>query len=327
MVRDHRDKVWVQLGNELDKDRSEWIAEWAMESELLWGSLGYKICVINWSTGEPEPEHWRAPMMLSMLRLAAEKRNTFAVGLHEYSLTTDDINAGGGYLVGRFEDLIAACAENNIGHPTILITEFGWTQDNIPAQSQALVDIAKIAQKYGQYPTLLGAGVWYLGTGFGDIANKVQPLIVPVTQQSKDYVAPPQINPDPDVPTPDETFEEYFWRRSVELQTVSLNPNALLQQHIFADDYNIVEGEFWDNYDNIVYAAQAGENLQTGDRRVYITPVPEAGQPWLPPNWFDDPSDDVLQGFDSVLRIISMHHAVTVMVNMKDRILIFIRLQ
>lgn len=297
MVKSHRDKVWVQLGNELDKNRAEWLAEWSMESELLWGSLGYKICVINWSTGEPEPEHWRAPMMLSMLRLAAEKQASFAVGLHEYSLTTDSIAAGNGYLVGRFKDLIAACEENNIGHPSILVTEFGWTLDSIPEQQQALAEIERVAQMYGQYPTLLGAGTWYLGSGFGSIANEVQPLMLPVTQQSLDYVAPPQQDPDPTTPTPtpnpDETFEEYFWRRSIELQTVSLNPAALLQSTAAADGYNIVEGEFWDSYADSVYAAQAAEHLLTGDRRVYITPVPAVGNPWLPPTWFDEPDEEV----------------------------------
>jgi murein DD-endopeptidase MepM/ murein hydrolase activator NlpD len=300
MVKTNRDKVWVQLGNELDKNRSEWIAEWCLESELLWGALGYKICVINWSTGEPEPEHWRGTMMSSLLRLAYEKRDTLAIGLHEYSLTTDSIDAGYPYLFGRFQDLVLAAEELGVGHPTMLVTEFGWTHDQIPAQPQALADIAQAAQLYGQYPTLLGAGTWYLGQGWDNIANQVQPLIVPVTQQSKDYVAPPQLDPDPDdttTPEPDETFEEFYWRRSVELQTVSLNPDALLQSHINTDGFNIVEGEFWDAYDNQLNAAQAGEHLQTGERRVYITPVPAAGQPWQPPSWFGEPTDDVLHGF------------------------------
>jgi murein DD-endopeptidase MepM/ murein hydrolase activator NlpD len=299
-VKLHRDKVWVQLGNELDKNRAEWIAEWAMESHLLWSSLGYRGCVINWSTGEPEPEHWRTPAMLHLLRLCAAERETLAIGLHEYSLDDNNILTGSPYLVGRYADLIDACEENGIGHPSMLITEFGWEQWSVPPTANAAAQIEGITEGwYGKYPTILGAGLWYLGTGWQGIADKVNKLIVPVTEQAKNYTAPPQVNPDPSVPpaNPDESFDEFYWRRSVEEQTVSLNPDALLQSKIDAAGYNIVEGEFWDAYDNNLHAAQAGEHLQTGDRKVWITPVPAMGDPWLDPFTINNPQTDVLHGF------------------------------
>ena len=299
-VKQHRDKVWIQLGNELDKNRSEWVAEWAMESQLLWNALGYKICVINWSTGEPEPEHWRKPMMLDMLRLASVNHDKFAIGLHEYSLDDNSIIAGLPYLVGRFADMFAACEENYIGHPSVLITEFGWEQGSIPPQLGAEADVRHIAESlYGKYPTLLGAGLWYLGTGWQGIADKVNHLIVPVTQQALNYTAPIQVDPDPTqpLPNPDETFEEFFWRRSIEVQTVSLNPEALLQKEIFAANYVPVEGEFWDAYEsNKLHAVQAGEHLGTGDRLVWLTPVPVLGDPWLLPITISDPDSDILHG-------------------------------
>lgn len=44
------------------------------------------------------------------------------------------------------------------------------------------VDLPWAAELYARYPNFLGAAIWYLGPGFGSIANKTQPLIAPLTE-------------------------------------------------------------------------------------------------------------------------------------------------
>ena len=86
--------------------------------------------------------------------------------------------------------------------------------------------------------------------------------------------------------TPMENWQQEVWDKSIELQTISLNPKAALQAAIFSDDFVPVESEFWHTIDDIQYAAQAAEHLETGARRVYYTTVPE----WDNVRWFLDPS-------------------------------------
>jgi hypothetical protein len=45
-------------------------------------------------------------------------------------------------------------------------------------------DIDWAAALYAPYPQVKGAAIWYLGIGFGGIADQVQPLIKYVTNYS-----------------------------------------------------------------------------------------------------------------------------------------------
>jgi murein DD-endopeptidase MepM/ murein hydrolase activator NlpD len=84
-------------------------------------------------------------------------------------------------------------------------------------------------------------------------------------------------------------LEQVLWDESVEKQKtsgVSLNPDAALQQAIAAAGFNVVasEGRVW--YDGEQYAFQPGENLITGERRVYYARVPD----WLTISYVSDQS-------------------------------------
>lgn len=180
----YKDRIWLETVNEVDKNRSAWLAEFAIETARLALRDGYNWAAFGWSSGEPEPDHWREPAMLDFLRLAAAYPDRLAVALHEYSYTTSDIRHAYPYLIGRFQHLFDIVDAYDIGRPTVLITEWGWEYDDVPLPEQALADIAWAARLYAYYPEVKGAALWYLGPNFGGIANEAQQLIVPVGDYS-----------------------------------------------------------------------------------------------------------------------------------------------
>lgn len=172
--------VWIETVNEVDRGRSEWLAEFAFETGKLALRDGYKWAAFGWSSGEPEPENWESPKMLEFLRFAADHPNDIAIALHEYSYKANEIGNIYPYLIGRFQALLDICDRNGIGRPTILITEWGWTHDRVPGPTEALADIRWASHLYAAYPNVKGAAIWYLGGGFSDIRHLTQLLIAPV---------------------------------------------------------------------------------------------------------------------------------------------------
>lgn len=172
--------VWIETINEVDKDRSEWLAEFAIETAYLTMADGFKWAAFGWSSGEPEREHWEGPKMIEFLRLASSHPNSLAIALHEYSYSTDNIRNQFPHLIGRFQMLFDVCDQNNIPRPTVLITEWGWGAFEIPDVDRAMEDIIWASELYSSYPQILGAATWYLGGGFNNIADQVQQLIDPL---------------------------------------------------------------------------------------------------------------------------------------------------
>jgi hypothetical protein len=172
--------VWIETINEVDKERSEWLAEFAIyTAELAWAD-GFKWAAFGWSSGEPEPLDWEGAQMLRFLRLAGENRGRLAVALHEYSYINSNIADAYPYKVGRFQLLFDVVDSYNIPRPTVLISEWGWEYASIPPVGQAMADIAWASEMYASYPTIKGVAIWYLGIGYSDIADKTQRLITPL---------------------------------------------------------------------------------------------------------------------------------------------------
>jgi hypothetical protein len=178
--------VWFETINEVDKNRSEWLAEFAHETARLALRDGFKWAAFGFATGEPEPHHWQGPKMLQFLRFVSENPDRLAIALHEYSLDPSNIRAQENFLVGRFQDLYRTTDSNGISRPTVLITEWGWQADNLPNPGPAMEQISWANNLYAQYPSVKGAAIWYLGDrgNWGGIANKAQLLIAPLAQWS-----------------------------------------------------------------------------------------------------------------------------------------------
>lgn len=173
-------RTWIEPINEVDKNLCDWLGRFAVHLANLAQQDGYKVSLFAWSSGEPEPSGWEEPGMLAYLRLCAERPKQAAVALHEYSYTVDNIFDQFPFKVGRFQALFDVCDRHGIARPTIHITEWGWTLNNVPPPEKALPDIEEVGKLYSKYPQIEGAAIWYLGPSFGDIANKAQKLIDPV---------------------------------------------------------------------------------------------------------------------------------------------------
>jgi hypothetical protein len=171
--------VWIETVNEVDRGRSEWLAEFALATAQLALHDGFRWAAFGWSSGEPEKSDWESPSMLAFLRFAAQHPDDIAIALHEYSYDVNNIGAGYPYLIGRFQALFDVCDSYGIPRPTVLITEFGWTYDKVPGPTDAIADLRWASYLYAAYPTVKGAAIWYLGGGFNDIRNLTQPLIAP----------------------------------------------------------------------------------------------------------------------------------------------------
>ena len=172
--------VWFETMNELDKNRSEWLAQFSLRTAELALRDGYRWAAFGWSSGEPEPEDWESPAMLELLRLIGDNPDRLAIALHEYSYVADDIGHEYPHKVGRFLDLFAVADKYNIPRPTVLITEWGWTYNNIPPEPPAMEDVAWAATLYGAYPEVLGAAIWNIG--------KLNDTLLPLNTQLQELI-------------------------------------------------------------------------------------------------------------------------------------------
>lgn len=190
-------QTWLEVMNEPDKGRADWLGRCAHRLAQLALRDGYRLAAFGWSSGEPEPEHWQTPGMQAFLSLAAQHPDRVAVALHEYSYSVEDIANQYPSLVGRFQTLFRICDGLGLKRPTVLITEWGWQAESVPSLGKAMEDIAWASQLYAAYPQVQGAAIWYLGPGFGDIANQAQRLIVPLRYYawSEYFVIDPGQNP------------------------------------------------------------------------------------------------------------------------------------
>ena len=192
---EHRDKfpseldpslVWIETLNEIDRTRAEWFGQFALETARLAMADGFRWAAFGWASGEPEPEQWQTPSMLAFLRLAGENPDRLAIALHEYSFLKEDLAHEYPYKVGRFQELFRIVDEQGFARPTVLITEWGWEHDNIPALEKAMRDVQWASALYAPYPEVKGAAIWNVGIGccYGDISEQVQQIIDPLTTYS-----------------------------------------------------------------------------------------------------------------------------------------------
>ena len=186
----HKEHVWLEVINEVDHERSDWLGEFGVAIGELALSDGYKVALFGFSSGEPEPEDWDTPGMSAYLRMCAQYPDRIAVSLHEYSYH-DDIWHEYPYHVGRFQALFASCDRRGIPRPKVLITEWGWHYTQVPSPGVALAQIEEVANLYDIYKDVIMASIWYLGPGFAGIAEKTQQLIRPVGVLGLRFVSQP----------------------------------------------------------------------------------------------------------------------------------------
>lgn len=196
------DYIWLEIINEPDEDRAEWVGEFMYYAGLEALLLGYKLCGPGWAAGTPREMSWQTPAWFNYLKLCQDNPNQIAVSTHEYSYNKDNIYDGVETLqdgslrywkIGRFLHIIAACKAFGLRYPKILFTEWGWELWDVPDPNSAIADIQDTFNTlYAKYPgVVIMAAIWYLGPGFMNIANKAQKLIAPSTSWILANTGPP----------------------------------------------------------------------------------------------------------------------------------------
>jgi hypothetical protein len=179
-------RVWVIVCNEVDKQHSDWLGRFGVAVAGHAEQSGHKILFPAWSSGEPERSDWETAGMIDYLQLCHENPDLVGISIHEYSYTIADLMDQYPYKVGRFQMLLTICGYHG-WHPSILITEFGWEERNVPEIGPAVQDLIDANELYNHYPEVMGAAIWYLGPGYGGIADKAQRLIEPTTNLALEY--------------------------------------------------------------------------------------------------------------------------------------------
>jgi hypothetical protein len=193
--------TWLEVINEVDKNKADWLGRFGIAIADLAIAQGYKIALFGFSSGEPNAEHWQEPGMINFLDYAGHHPDRIAVSLHEYTLDREKtMQEADHWWIGRYRQLYKAVDQHNIQRPTILITEYGWEYQWNPAPSAGLPQIQWANDTYYAVDRI-PAALWYLGGGFGNIANKTQPYIEPVTELMLSSPPPPP-PPPPDPPEP-----------------------------------------------------------------------------------------------------------------------------
>lgn len=196
-MRALKGRVWLEIGNEPDKTRADWIGRFYVELATLAARDGYRICGPAWSGGEPEPADWRTPGMLAWLRYCAAHRSQAAVSLHEYSFDAGQMGETAPWLIGRVKFLFDICREYRIDAPDVFITEFGWTQDDMPDEARAKRHILDAMALYAQYPTVKAAFLWTLvravdsGMTLGPRLNALMPWVEGLAESVETADPPP----------------------------------------------------------------------------------------------------------------------------------------
>jgi len=279
-------RVWTVPINEPSKEpeHAAWLAAFTLRMGQLSLQNNRRMLALGWSTGTPEPAFWREPRMIAYLELCQERPDMLGVALHEYSLA-DKIDAGGGFLVGRFANLHQVCDDLGIQRPIIVISEFGWREDAVSLSANAFKEQLRWAQDvYNAHPNILGAATWTLGKWHGSVVSDISRLFPIVVEMAMNHIeVPPTPLPPETVPEEGE-FELVVWKHSVRQQMLtglSLNPRAALQRAIFKDGYVPVTSEGRIQHDNTLYAWQAAEHLGGKPRRVYLAKIPSWNNVWF----------------------------------------------
>ena len=176
----NKDLVWIEVINEVDKNRSEWLGLFGESIANLALADGYKVLLPAWSSGEPEPEHWQG--LRPFLEICATNPEEVALSVHEYDFGIEGYDAVYPYHYGRFQWCFDYCDRNNIARPNIFITEWGWAKNDVPLWNDALDTINKCNTLYCKYPQIKGAALWNLDGGWGTLNNQLLQYMQPLTQ-------------------------------------------------------------------------------------------------------------------------------------------------
>ncbi|MEM7799892.1 MAG: NBR1-Ig-like domain-containing protein, partial [Chloroflexota bacterium] len=197
-----RARVWLEPIITPDPEKIEWMGQFAVAYADIALREGFKLLMFSWNTSTPALEDWQQESILAYLRLCAEHPDQLGVALKEFSFDPNDIWTERGFRIGYFNQLFDACDLNGIARPTVVLTEWGWSSVDMPDAELALEQIREVNELYGQYPEILGAALWRLGSGSKNLSNQVERLLPLLIRFSTQWSA----EIEPDLPVSDITL-------------------------------------------------------------------------------------------------------------------------
>lgn len=153
---------YVELINEVDKLKADWVGKLCVELGRAMISAGYNFAGPAWSPGEPEKEHWETEGMLDYLRLCEQYPDRLAVSVHEYAYD-NNMDKVRPFLMGRVTYLNEICDKHDIQKPDVFISEFGWSYNQAPSRGIGVPQIIDQMHWYNQHaPNVKALFLWAL---------------------------------------------------------------------------------------------------------------------------------------------------------------------
>ena len=174
-----KETVWIELINEPDKNKADWLGEVAFLLGQKALAAGYKLLCFGWSSGEPEPADWLTNGMRKYLSLCSSNPDKLGISVHEYQFdVTKTLMDNYPWQIGRYQNIHRACDTFGFNYPTIFLTEFGWSYQQIPPTQSAIEQIITARDVYAP-SNVKGASIWALdsASGWGNIAQQVHELM------------------------------------------------------------------------------------------------------------------------------------------------------
>lgn len=198
IIKEH---TWLVWGNEGRKEviwdnganGGDWWGEVAVVIARRAMAVGYRTLAFGWSAGTPEEGIWRTAGMQAYLRLCSEHPNECGLAVHEGAHPSNPPPPFFGPLInaepdisGRYQHAFQVCDELGLRRPRVFVTECAWYYRDAPEVGLAMTHVRQAAEYYDRHPEVLGVALWTTGNSgglgeYGDVANKVQRLIQPIT--------------------------------------------------------------------------------------------------------------------------------------------------
>lgn len=196
-LRDFKDHWWYERNNEMDTStKGEWIGKYCYETGLLALRDGVKILMAGFNAGQPDIEEWEL-YFSDYLRLCSEHPDRIGVSIHEAKLGADISMTTPPWderlypwLICRWEFLNEAADNLGLNRPTIFVSEYAWSYNDLPSSDIVMRDIAWVSEKVSHHDNIKGVCMWNLdhNPNWGVLPDKLAAMIPKVAQFTLDTV-------------------------------------------------------------------------------------------------------------------------------------------
>ena len=182
----YKDRIWIEVINEADKNRWDIVCGWAKRMAELMVADGWMPCLLGANAGEPETASWYSTRAIFLLNYCAGRHNV-ALSFHEGCLGWEDepdMNTLVPHIITRFGRVHEVCDALGLERPTIFISEWAWTYNNMPEQSRAMSNVHDAAALYAPFLNVQGVFLWNLsgGSNWGTLPERLNAMMSDVAQ-------------------------------------------------------------------------------------------------------------------------------------------------